>query len=89
MTLQQDSSEAGAAGERQESPRYEFTAAVQHVSGYPEPVGVAFAEDEHPDARKRALDEYYAWVRDSNMIDPPARVVFMRRPISTWEVIDV
>ena len=69
--------------------KYQYTAAVRHVSGHDEPVGVAFSDDEYPDAKSRALGEYYAWKRDSDLMSPPAEVVFMRRPISTWEVIDV
>lgn len=68
--------------------KYEYTAAVKHVSGYPEPVGIAFSEDEYPDAKQRALVEYRDWVRDSNLIEPSAEVALMRRPISTWEVVD-
>ena len=69
--------------------KYQYTAAVQHVSGFREPVGVAFSEDECADAKERALGEYRDWKRDSDLLSPPAEVVFMRRPVSVWEVTDV
>lgn len=69
--------------------RYEYTAAVRHVSGFDEPVGVTFSEDTYLDAKQRALGEYHAWKRDSDLLSPPAEVVFLRRPVAFWEAVDV
>lgn len=65
--------------------KYEYTAAVKHVSGFCEPVGIAFAEDEYPDAKTRALGEYYDWKHETRSIDPQPEIVLLHRPISIWE----
>lgn len=65
--------------------KYEYSAAVKHVSGFCEPVGVAFSEDEYPDAKTRALGEYHDWKRDVRTHDPIPEIVLLHRPVAVWE----
>lgn len=68
---------------------YQWSAALERPDGRLVLVGVAYAEDEHFDAKSRALEHYHAWKRDAEALGRIEKVVFLRRPIVPWEIADV
>ena len=67
---------------------YQWSTALQRPDGHLRPVGVAYAEDEYPDAKDRVLKHFRAWQLDAEHAGRVERVVLLRRPIVPWAVVD-
>lgn len=68
---------------------YQWCTAMLRPDGRLRLVGVAYAEDEYPNAKELVLEHFRAWQRDAAAVDRTEDVVLVRRPIVPWSVVDV